>query len=291
MSITKGIVLAGGTGTRLHPITLGTSKQLLPVYNKPMIYYPLSVLMLAGISDILIITTPDDQTQFKRLLSDGSQWGVQFQYAVQPKPEGIAQALILGRQFLAGGPAALVLGDDLFFGHGLPEMLRRATARNEGATIFAHHVDDPARYGVITIDANGRATSIKEKPVHPKSNWAATGLYFYDQRICDIAALVNPSKRGELEITSVNQAYLEMGQLHVELMGRGFAWLDAGTHDALLDASNLVHVMERRQGLSIASLEEIAYRQGWIDKTALLELVTRLGHTPYAAYLTRVAQD
>ena len=289
--ITKGIVLAGGTGTRLHPITLGTSKQLLPVYNKPMIYYPLSVLMLAGIRDILIITTPDDQPQFKRLLGSGAQWGVRFQYVVQPRPEGLAQAFILGRAFLDGGPGALVLGDNLFFGHSLPEMLARAVARKKGATIFAHHVNDPERYGVVTVDGNGRATAIEEKPAHPKSPWAATGLYFYDERICDIAAKVKPSARGELEITSVNQAYLEMGELHVELMGRGFAWLDAGNCDALLDASNLVQVMERRQGLSIASLEEIAYRQRWIDKAMLLELAQKLGQTPYAAYLKRVADD
>jgi glucose-1-phosphate thymidylyltransferase len=289
--ITKGIVLAGGTGTRLHPITLGTSKQLLPVYNKPMIYYPLSVLMLAGIRDILIITTPDDQAQFKRLLGSGAQWGVQFQYVVQPRPEGLAQAFILGRAFLDGGPGALVLGDNLFFGHSLPDMLARAAARKKGATIFAHHVTDPERYGVVTIDAAGRATSIEEKPTRPKSNWAATGLYFYDERICDIAAKIKPSARGELEITAVNQVYLEMGELHVELMGRGFAWLDAGNYDALLDASNLVQVMERRQGLSIAALEEIAYRQRWIDKAALLGLAQKLGQTPYAAYLKRVAED
>jgi glucose-1-phosphate thymidylyltransferase len=291
MTITRGIVLAGGTGTRLHPITLGTSKQLLPVYNKPMIYYPLSVLMLAGIRDILIITTPDDQPQFERLLGSGAQWGVRFQYAAQPRPEGLAQAFILGRAFLDGGPGALVLGDNLFFGHSLPDMLARAVSRQKGATVFAHHVDDPGRYGVITIDDNGRATAIEEKPLQPKSHWAATGLYFYDERICDIAAKVKPSARGELEITAVNQAYLEMGELHVELMGRGFVWLDAGTYDALLAASNLVQVMEHRQGLSIAALEEIAYRQGWIDKPALLELARKLGQTPYAAYLNRVAED
>jgi len=291
MAITRGIVLAGGTGTRLHPITLGVSKQLLPVYNKPMIYYPLSVLMLAGIRDILIITTPDDQPQFRRLLGDGSQWGVRFKYIVQARPDGLAQAFILGRDFLENGPGALVLGDNLFFGHGLPAMLARAVARPSGATIFAHHVNDPERYGVVTIDNSGRATSIEEKPRHPKSNWAATGLYFYDERICDIATKAKPSPRGELEITAVNQAYLEMGDLHVEMMGRGFAWLDAGTYDALLDATNLVHVMERSQGLSIAALEEIAYRQGWIDNDALRALAGKLGQTPYAAYLKRVAAD
>ena len=291
MTITKGIVLAGGTGTRLHPITLGTSKQLLPVYNKPMIYYPLSVLMLAGIRNILIITTPNDQTQFKRVLGSGAQWGVSFQYTVQSKPEGLAQAFILGRPFLTGGPSALVLGDNLFFGHGLPKMLAEAAAREKGATIFAHHVIDPERYGVVAIDDKGRATSIEEKPTQPKSNWAATGLYFYDERVCDIAAQVKPSARGELEITAINQAYLEMGELHVERMGRGFAWLDAGTYDALLDASNLVQLMERRQGLSIASLEEIAYRHGWIDKLQLMELARNLEPTPYATYLKRVAED
>ncbi|HYI31744.1 MAG TPA: glucose-1-phosphate thymidylyltransferase RfbA [Bradyrhizobium sp.] len=291
MTITRGIVLAGGAGTRLHPITLGPSKQLLPVYNKPMIYYPLSVLMLAGIREILIITTPDDQPQFKRLLGDGTQWGVRFQYTVQPSPDGLAQAFILGRDFLQSGPSALVLGDNLFFGHSLPEMLARAVTRAKGATIFAHHVEDPTRYGVVTIDDHGRATAIEEKPADPKSHWAATGLYFYDERICDIAAKVKPSARGELEITAVNQAYLEMGELHVELMGRGFAWLDTGTHDALLDAANLVQVIERRQGLSIASLEEIAYRQGWIDKPRLIDLAKKLGRTPYAEYLRRVADE
>ena len=289
--ITRGIVLAGGTGTRLHPITLGVSKQLLPVYNKPMIYYPLSVLMHSGIRDILIITTPDDQPQFKRLLGSGAQWGVRVQFTVQERPDGLAQAFILGRSFLESGPGALVLGDNLFFGHTLPEMLKRAVMRQKGATVFAHHVTDPKRYGVVTIDGNGRATAIEEKPQNPASHWAVTGLYFYDERICDIAAKVKPSARGELEITAVNQAYLEIGELHVELMGRGFAWLDAGTTDALLDASNLVQVMERRQGLSIASLEEIAFRQGWIDKTALLELARKLGQTPYAKYLRRVSED
>ena len=291
MTITRGIVLAGGTGSRLHPITLGTSKQLLPVYNKPMIYYPLSVLMLAGIRDILIITTPANQPQFKHLLGSGTQWGVRFQYTVQERPDGLAQAFILGRAFLDSGPGALVLGDNLFFGHSLPEMLARAVKRTKGATIFAHHVNDPGQYGVVTIDDNGRVVAIEEKPLHPKSHWAATGLYFYDERICDIAAKVKPSARGELEITAVNQAYLEMGELHVERMGRGFAWLDAGTYDGLLDASNLVQVMERRQGLSIASLEEISYRQGWIDQPMLLELARKLGQTPYADYLKRVAND
>jgi glucose-1-phosphate thymidylyltransferase len=291
MTITKGIVLAGGTGTRLFPITLGVSKQLLPVYNKPMIYYPLSVLMLAGIRDILIITTPEDQPQFKRLLGSGSQWGVRFQYAVQERPEGLAQAFVIGRSFLGDGPGALVLGDNLFFGHSLPEILARAVARTKGATIFAHHVNDPERYGVVTLDGQGRAMAIEEKPKQPKSHWAVTGLYFYDKRICDIAAKVKPSGRGELEITSVNQAYLDLGDLNVELMGRGFTWLDAGTYDGLLDASNLVQVMERRQGLSIASLEEIAYRKGWIDKLALLDLASKLGQAPYATYLARVADD
>jgi len=291
MAVTKGIVLAGGAGTRLHPITLGTSKQLLPVYNKPMIYYPLSVLMLASIRDVLIITTPEEQPQFKRLLGSGAQWGIRLEYTVQPRPEGLAQAFILGREFLGSGPGALVLGDNLFFGHSLPDMLARAARRQRGATIFGHHVNDPERYGVITLDADNRAVAIEEKPAHPKSNWVATGLYFYDERVCDIAAKIKPSERGELEITAVNQAYLEMGELHVELMGRGFAWLDAGTHDALLDASNLVQVIERRQGLSIASVEEIAYRQGWIDKAALVELTRKLGQTPYTAYLKRLSDE
>ncbi len=291
MATTKGIVLAGGTGTRLYPITLGASKQLLPVYNKPMIYYPLSVLMLADIRDILIITTPEDQAQFMRLLGNGSQWGVRFQYVVQPKPDGLAQAFILGRHFLQDGPAALVLGDNLFFGHSLPEMLHAASRRTRGATIFAHHVEDPARYGVVTLDDAGRPTEIEEKPAQPKSSWAVTGLYFYDERICDIASKVKKSARGELEITSLNQAYLEMGELHVERMGRGFAWLDAGTYDALLDAANLIQVMERRQGVSIAALEEIAYRKGWIDRAALLDLAAKLGNTSYSAYLKRVASE
>lgn len=291
MTIAKGIVLAGGTGTRLHPLTLVTSKQLLPVYNKPMIYYPLSVLMLAGIRQILIITTPDDQSQFKRLLGGGEQWGVQFQYAVQPRPEGLAQAFVIGGAFLRGEPAALVLGDNLFFGHNLQEMLLRASRRQKGATIFAQQVDDPNRYGVITFDAEGRPIAIEEKPKRPKSNWAVTGLYFYDARVSDIAAAVKPSQRGELEITDVNRAYLELGDLHAERMGRGFAWLDAGTYDALLDAANLVQVVERRQRLSIAAVEEIAYRNGWIDAATLREHARKLGQTPYAAYLTRVADD
>jgi glucose-1-phosphate thymidylyltransferase len=291
MAVTKGIVLAGGAGTRLHPITLGTSKQLLPVYNKPMIYYPLSVLMLAGLRDVLIITTPEEQPQFKRLLGSGSQWGMRLEYTVQPRPEGLAQAFILGREFLGGGPGALVLGDNLFFGHSLSDMLARAASRPRGATVFCHQVNDPERYGVISFDENGRPAAIEEKPVNPKSHWVVTGLYFYDERVCDIASRVKPSKRGELEITAINQAYLEMGELYVERMGRGFAWLDTGTYDALLDAANLVQVMERRQGLNIAALEEIAYRHGWIEKAALLEAARALGQTPYAAYLKRVADE
>jgi glucose-1-phosphate thymidylyltransferase len=291
MAVTKGIVLAGGAGTRLHPITLGTSKQLLPVYNKPMIYYPLSVLMLAGLRDVLIITTPEEQPQFKRLLGSGSQWGMRLEYTVQPRPEGLAQAFILGREFLGGGPGALVLGDNLFFGHSLSDMLARAASRPHGATVFCHQVNDPERYGVISFNADGRPAAIEEKPVNPKSHWVVTGLYFYDERVCDIASRVKPSKRGELEITAINQAYLEMGELYVERMGRGFAWLDTGTYDALLDAANLVQVMERRQGLNIAALEEIAYRHGWIEKAALLEAARALGQTPYAAYLKRVADE
>ena len=291
MTTRKGIILAGGTGTRLHPLTLVTSKQLLPVYNKPMIYYPLSVLMLAGIRDILIITTPDDQDQFRRLLGTGEQWGLRFDYASQPRPEGLAQAFVIGREFLGGGPAALVLGDNLFFGHNLQELLQRASARETGATIFAQQVEDPNRYGVIAFDAAGRPAGIEEKPKTPKSNWAVTGLYFYDRRVTEIAASVKPSQRGELEITDVIQAYLDLGELHVERMGRGFAWLDAGTYDALLDAANLVQVVERRQRLSIAAVEEIAFRNGWIGEAALRELARKLGNTPYAAYLNRVADE
>jgi glucose-1-phosphate thymidylyltransferase len=291
MSITRGIVLAGGAGTRLHPITLSISKQLLPVYNKPMIYYPVSTLMLAGISEILIITTPESRWQFEQLLGDGSRWGMRFEYVVQPKPEGLAQAFILGREFLCGEPAALVLGDNLFYGAGLTELLKSAVAREKGATIFAYHVDDPQSYGVVDFDSNGRAVHLEEKPKSPRSNWAVAGLYFYDERVCDIAAAVKPSRRGELEITSVNEAYLEYGDLHVEKLGRGFAWLDTGTHDSLVEAGNFVQVLEKRQGTRVCCPEEIAFRNGWIDREQLLELARPLQKGAYGKYLDQIARE
>jgi glucose-1-phosphate thymidylyltransferase len=291
MSITRGIVLAGGAGTRLHPITLSISKQLLPVYNKPMIYYPVSTLMLAGISEILIITTPESRWQFEQLLGDGSRWGMRFEYVVQPKPEGLAQAFILGREFLCGEPAALVLGDNLFYGAGLTELLKSAVAREKGATIFAYHVDDPQSYGVVDFDSNGRAVHLEEKPKSPRSNWAVAGLYFYDERVCDIAAAVQPSRRGELEITSVNEAYLEYGDLHVEKLGRGFAWLDTGTHDSLVEAGNFVQVLEKRQGTRVCCPEEIAFRNGWIDREQLLELARPLQKGAYGKYLDQIARE
>jgi glucose-1-phosphate thymidylyltransferase len=291
MSITRGIVLAGGAGTRLHPITLSISKQLLPVYNKPMIYYPVSTLMLAGISEILIITTPESRWQFEQLLGDGSRWGMRFDYVVQPKPEGLAQAFILGREFLRGEPAALVLGDNLFYGAGLTELLKSAVAREKGATIFAYHVDDPQSYGVVDFDSNGRAVHLEEKPKSPRSNWAVAGLYFYDERVCDIAAAVKPSGRGELEITSVNEAYLEYGDLHVEKLGRGFAWLDTGTHDSLVEAGNFVQVLEKRQGTRVCCPEEIAFRNGWIDREQLLELARPLQKGAYGKYLDQIARE
>src|SRR4051794_38977429 len=247
MTIKRGIVLAGGAGTRLHPLTLSMSKQLLPVYNKPMIYYPISTLMLAGIAEILVITTPEHRWQFEQLLGDGARWGMRFEYIVQPKPEGLAQAFILGRDFLDGGSGALVLGDNLFYGHGLTELVQRAVSREKGATIFAYHVEDPQNYGVVDFDGEGRAIHLEEKPKAPRSNWAVSGLYFYDERVCDVAAAVKPSDRGELEITSINEAYLDYGDLHVERLGRGFAWLDTGSHDALIEAGNFVQVLERRQ--------------------------------------------
>jgi glucose-1-phosphate thymidylyltransferase len=289
--IKKGIILAGGTGTRLYPVTRAVSKQLLPVYDKPMIFYPLSTLMLAGIRDVLIITTPEDQDQFRRTLGTGAQWGINLTFAVQPRPEGLAQAFIIGADFLNGEGAALILGDNLFFGHGLTEMAERAAAQTQGATVFAYHVDDPHRYGIVTFDKSYRAIEIEEKPPNPKSNWAVTGLYFYDHRVSEIAAQVKPSARGELEITSVNQAYLEMGALAVERMGRGFAWFDTGTHEALLGASEFVHTIEKRQGFKIACLEEIAYRRGFIDRTTLEAAIGPLAKTEYGAYLQRLARD
>ena len=281
----KAIILAGGSGTRLYPITRGVSKQLTPVYDKPMIYYPLSVLMLAGIREVLIITTPQDQVAFEQLLGDGSDWGLQLQYAAQPSPDGLAQAFLIGEAFLAGEPVCLILGDNLFFGHGLPEMLLRAAARDRGATLFGYNVRDPERYGVVQFDAQGRAVDIEEKPAQPKSHYAVTGLYFYDADVVDIARQVKPSPRGELEITDINRAYLHRGDLQVEVMGRGFAWLDTGTHDALLEAGNFVRTVQERQGLQICCPEEIAYRQGWIDAAQVVRLAEPLRKSRYGQYL------
>jgi glucose-1-phosphate thymidylyltransferase len=287
----KGIVLAGGAGTRLYPLTQAVCKQLLPVYDKPMIYYPLSVLMLAGIRDVLIITTPEDHRQFKALLGDGGQWGIRLAYAVQPRPEGLAQAFIIGRDFVGREPCALVLGDNLFFGQGLTEKLRRAASRPRGATVFGYQVNDPERYGVVELDSAGRPVRIIEKPKVPPSRYAVTGLYFYDNRVLDIAADIKPSARGELEITDVNNRYLEMGELEVELMGRGFAWLDTGTHRSLLDASQFVQTIEDRQGLKIACLEEIAFRMGYIDAHQLETLAERLDKSGYGTYLRRILSE
>jgi glucose-1-phosphate thymidylyltransferase len=281
----KAIILAGGSGTRLFPVTRGVSKQLTPVYDKPMIYYPLSVLMLAGIREVLVITTPQDQAAFQHLLGDGSDWGLNLQYAVQPSPDGLAQAFLIGESFLAGQPACLILGDNLFFGHGLPEMLRRAAARDRGATLFGYYVRDPERYGVVQFDDQGRAVDIEEKPAQPKSHYAVTGLYFYDADVVDIARNVKPSARGELEITDINRAYLQHGDLQVELMGRGFAWLDTGTHDALLEAGNFVRTVQERQGLQICCPEEIAYRQDWIDAAQVARLAEPLRKSRYGQYL------
>ena len=287
----KGIVLAGGAGTRLHPITCGVSKQLLAVYDKPMVYYPISVLMLAGIRDILIITTPEDQPGFRRLLGDGGRFGVKFSYAVQPRPEGLAQAFLIGEEFLAGEPAALVLGDNIFYGANLRNILREASARETGATVFGYYVSDPERFGVVEFDAQYRALSIEEKPAKPKSNYAVTGLYFYDRDVVSIAKSIRPSARGELEITSVNQEYLRRGTLRVERLGRGYAWLDTGNHEAMLDAANFIRTIETRQGLQVASLEEIAFEQGWLDRESLLESIRDLMKTDYGRYLAKLAGE
>lgn len=281
----KGIILAGGSGTRLHPLTLAMSKQLLPVYDKPMIYYPLSVLMLAGIQDILIITTPHDAPLFRNLLKDGSDWGINLSYAEQPHPNGLAEAFIIGREFVGNGQVCLVLGDNIFYGHGLSEMLKRAGELTTGATVFGYYVQDPKSYGVVAFDENGKANSLEEKPDVPKSNYAVTGLYFYDNDVLDIAAAVKPSPRGEIEISDINRAYLERGDLHVELMGRGFAWLDAGTHESLIESGLFIRSLEQRQGLRIACPEEISWRNGWIDDAKLAQQAEGLAKSGYGKYL------
>ena len=287
----KGIILAGGSGTRLHPMTLVTSKQLMPIYDKPMIYYPLSTLMLAGIREVLIISTPRDIPSFQALLGDGSKWGMDIQYAVQPSPDGLAQAYIIGADFVGGEPSALILGDNIYYGHGITDLFTSAMGRPDGATVFAYHVTDPERYGVVEFDQRMRALTIEEKPVEPRSSWAVTGLYFYDGAVVDIAADLKPSARGELEITTVNAQYLAQGQLNVEIMGRGYAWLDTGTHDSLLEAGQFIATLERRQGLKVACPEEIAYRSGWIDAAQLERLAAPMMKNGYGQYLMQVLRE
>jgi glucose-1-phosphate thymidylyltransferase len=291
MTTRKGIILAGGSGTRLHPITRATSKQLLPVYDKPMIYYPLATLMLAGIREVLVINTPHEQEMFQRLLGDGSQWGIDIRYAVQPSPDGLAQAFTIGRDFIDGKPSCLVLGDNIFYGHGFTERLRHAAAREHGATVFGYWVKDPERYGVAEFDAAGKVIGLVEKPAQPKSHYAVTGLYFYDERVCDYAAALKPSPRGELEITDLNRCYLDDNSLHLEQLGRGFAWLDTGTHESLMEAGNYIQTIENRQGLKVCCPEEIAYLNGWIDTEQLLALAAPLAKTGYGQYLQQLPKQ